>query len=487
MTEPFRFQMYKRIYNQRQEMLRDAERLAAELRIPEELRGKFGLTPSHSSYPGPIAHDVLREMERAGREVKPLSDLVDDLRGSVKDFYGDEYDAVPIASGEAALWVAFDVLMSPSIMGRGDVYRSRYIAPFERHLTHQAGFGRIFPPKYKYVGADRYVTAGELGVEGKRLSNLDTILVPLAGARYEAHGIKYYPTPLLSTVDPDESAKRFAEVAERHASMLAGFASLGYDTPGYGYGAKATNGAPKLQTMVSALARKYDVPYVIDDAWGAPIVGNDLRKAGSTLMLYSGDKVLRGPLSGLIIGKDEAIVPIRRAMGTHSHRSGNPSAYAKAAFSAFDPGREAIAALSYTIKKLASDPGRYTRAVDELHTVVAEEIRGSIFNDYGQDVLVTKTYNNLAVEVNYDRTWSSGKTGIPIFTEEDSFASVLPIESIMTTVGVLPTIAYEGNILISPGHGTIDEDGALIRDRARLGVKALFGAFEIVSRYARKG
>ena len=480
-----RFQLYKRIYAHRQEMVEDAKKLGARLKFPEELRGKFGLTPSHSSYPGPIAKDVLKEMERAGNEGRPLSELVDGLRDVVKDHYGDDYDAVPIASGEAALWIAFETLMAPSFMGRGDAYRSRYIAPFERHLTHQAGFGRLFPPKYKYVGADRYVTAGELGVEGKHLYNLDTVMVPFKGARYEAHGIKYYPTPLLSTVDAGASAESFAEVAERHAPFLSGFASLGYDTPGYGYGEKDTaNGAPKFQTLISKLAARYDVPYVMDDAWGAPIVGNDIRKAGATLMLYSGDKVLRGPLSGLMIGKDEAIVPIRRAIGTHSHRYGNPSAYAKAAFSAFDPGREAIVALSYTLRKLAEDPKRYTQAVDQLHRIVTEEMPESVFHQYGRDVLVTKTYNNLAVEINYDRTWKDGKTGMPIFTEEDSFAGVLPIETIMSTVGVLPTVTYEGNVLISPGHGTIDQRGGLLEDRARLGVKALFGAFEIVSRYA---
>jgi hypothetical protein len=202
-------------------------------------------------------------------------------------------------------------------------------------------------------------------------------------------------------------------------------------------------------------------------------------------MLYSGDKVLRGPLSGLIIGKDEAIVPIRRTLGIHSHRFGNPSAYAKAMFSAFDPGREAIAALGYTLKKLVDDPKSYTKAVDQMEKVVKEEISESIFDDYKRDVLVTKTHNNLAVEVNYDRTWKDGKTGIPIFTEEDSFAGTLPIEAVLNAVGVLPTITYEGNILISPGHGTIDTKGSLIEDRARLGVRALFGAYEIVSRYAK--
>ena len=33
-------------------------------------------------------------------------------------------------------------------------------------------------------------------------------------------------------------------VAERHADQMVGFASLAYDTPGYGYGDKAPDGHP---------------------------------------------------------------------------------------------------------------------------------------------------------------------------------------------------------------------------------------------------
>ncbi|MDA4136592.1 MAG: hypothetical protein OK449_06320 [Thaumarchaeota archaeon] len=479
-----KFQMYKRLYSQRQDMVEDAKKLGAELKFPEALKSKFGMTSAHSSFPGPIAKDVLMEMDKAGDEVRPLSDINDDLRDTVKDFYGDDYDAVPIASGEAALWIAFEALVTPSFLGRGDAYRCRYIAPFERHVSHQSGFGRPFPPKYKYVAADRYSTAGELGVEGKRLFNLDTVLVPFVGARYDAHGIKYYPTPLLSTADAKQTAAKFAQVAARHADSVSAFVSLAYDTPGYGYGEKAANGAPLFQTLVGKLAQEYDVPYIVDDAWGAPILGTDIRKTGASLILYSGDKVIRGPLSGLLIGKDDAIVPIRRAIGTHSHRYGNPSAYAKAMFSAFDPGREAIVAQAYILKKLMREPKQYTGPVDSTYKIVKEELANSSLEPFKKDIIVTKTYNNMSVEVNYDRTWKGDKMGVPIFTEEDSFAGTLPFEYILNTIGILPTITFDGNIMIAPGHGTVDANGALIEDRMRLGVKAIFGAMEIVSKRA---
>jgi hypothetical protein len=102
-----KFQIYKRLYARRQDIIQDAKKLGASIEFPSRLKGKFGLTSAHSSFPGPIAKDVLRVMDRAGDEVRPLSDLNDDLRETVKDYYGDGYDAVPIASGEAALWIAF--------------------------------------------------------------------------------------------------------------------------------------------------------------------------------------------------------------------------------------------------------------------------------------------------------------------------------------------------------------------------------------------
>ena len=159
---------------------------------------------------------------------------------------------------------------------------------------------------------------------------------PVRRRSIPAHGIKSYPSPLLSTTDAEASAKSIAEVAERHGEYLTTFTSLGYDIPGYGYGDRSVDGAPLFQVRMGELTAKYNVPYIVDDAWGAPIIGTDFRKTGASVVLYSCDKGLRGPLSGLMIGKDEAMVPIRRALGIHSHRFGNPSAYAKAMYSAFD-------------------------------------------------------------------------------------------------------------------------------------------------------
>ncbi len=480
-----KFQLYKKLFQSREKILSDAKKLGETLGISENMKGRFGLTGSHSSFPGPIAKSVLNKIVEEQETRRALPELVDELRGIVKDFYGDDYDAAPIASGEAALWTLIDTTMTSPMLGRGSGYRCRYLVPFERHSSHHSGFGRPFPPKYKYVNAERYITAGELGVEGKRLTDLDTVLVPFTGARYDAHGIKYYPSPLLSTTNGIDSAEKIAEVAERHASLVTGFASLGYNTPGYGYGDKNTEGVPEFQSRVGKLAKKYDVPYITDDAWGMPFLGSDPRKTGASAIFYSVDKVMRGPLSSLIIGRDEVMVPVRRALAMHSHRHGNPSAYAKAMYSAFDPGREAIVAQIEILKSIRDDPAMWKALADGTYKIVKEEFDKFSYTRFASDILVTKSYNNLGVEVNYDRTWlHSEEPGIPVFTEEDSFSGTALIESGLSTIGVLPTITYDGNILISPGQGTIDDQGKLIEDRMRLAIRALVGVIEIICRYS---
>ncbi|GAJ24690.1 unnamed protein product, partial [marine sediment metagenome] len=84
----------------------------------------------------------------------------------------------------------------------------------------------------------------------------DSIFVRLVGTKYEVHGIKFNPVPLMTGTDAEKSIERIAEVAERHADTLAGFESIGYDTPGYGYGEKDESGVPKLKKLIGQLADK---------------------------------------------------------------------------------------------------------------------------------------------------------------------------------------------------------------------------------------
>ena len=89
-----------------------------------------------------------------------------------------------------------------------------------------------------------------------------------------------------------------------------------------------------------------------------------------------------------------------------------------------------------------------------------------------------------AVEVNYERTWKDGEFGIPIFGIEGFYAGSDPVFSGMKAMGIFPTITYDANIMISPGLGTTDEEGKVIKENIRYAVKGLVRVLEIVCKYA---
>ncbi|BDG59035.1 aminotransferase class V-fold PLP-dependent enzyme [Caldinitratiruptor microaerophilus] len=479
----YRFQLYKALQASIPAIYAEARKAADEIGIPPEWRGKFGLTGAISGTPAPLRRDILAASEAGAAEVIPLATLVEQIREIVKDVYGDEWDVCPVNTAEAGLWVAFDTLCTPPALGRGDNYRARYIAPLEKHMHHQASYGRPFPAKYKDFLADRGTTAGEMGFYGKRQNNLDTVIVPLEGAQYPNHGIKYWPVPLLTGVDPEASARRIARVAAQHAELLTGFTSLGYDTPGYGYGVKAEDGAPLLQKRIGEIARDYNVPYIVDNAWGLPFVGTDPRKIGCDVMVYSMDKATGAATSGLLIGREDVMVTIRRALGMHGDRYGTLASYGKAAYVTQDPGKEALLTQIQALKVLRDRPEVITDPVDRLYEIVVEELEG-LPTAIRSGILVSKSYNSGAVEVNYEGTWKDGRIGLPIFSIEDMYAGTNIFQSGLAQMGIIPTIAYDANIFISPGLGTTDPDGALREDKARLAVRGLVALMGIVARYA---
>ncbi len=483
MAFKYKYQMYKHLQANTANIYADARKAAEELNIPADIRGKFGMTGGISGCPAPLRDDIMRAGEEAGKKVIPLAGMVDQIRELVKDIYGDEYDAVPTSTCEAGLWVTFDSLFTPPNLGRGDNYRARYIAPLEKHFHHQGGYGRPFPGRYKDIIADRGTTPGELGFYGKRQNNLDTVIVPLAGGKYDVHGIKSHPVPLLTTVDPEQTYEDMKKFAQIHASMFTGITSLGYETPGYGYGAKDKDGCPILQKMYAKLAKEYGVPYVIDNAWGVPGIGHDIRKSGADVIIYSMDKASGAATSGLIIGKEDIMVPIRRAMGVHGDRWGTGSSYGKAAYVTFDPGKEALATQIQALKVLRDQPEVYTKSVDDLYDVVVEEF-AKIHPKLKAGLIINKSYNSRAVEINYEATWANGEMGLPIFSIEDMYSGTNLLQSGMAQMGVIPTIAYDGNIYISPDLSTTDSNGNLLKDVMRYGVKAQILLMEIIAKYA---
>jgi hypothetical protein len=484
MKPKYRFQWYQEIYNNLPKILEEAGKAAKELGL-DKLKNKIGLYPGSSSCPGSLPKYVLDAIIKANQiPVLPMREVEDELREVIKDIYGDEYDAAVTNTCEAALRVCFETLFAPPTMRKGDAYRARYIAPYEEDFEFMAAYGRPFPPKYKNLFIDRSCSAGELGVEAKCLPNLDSIFVRLVGTKYEVHGIKFNPVPLMTGTDAEKSIERIAEVAERHADTLAGFESIGYDTPGYGYGEKDESGVPKLKKLIGQLADKYDVPYLVDSASCLPVIGLSPKDIGADIMVWSMDKAARAPISGLIVGKEEIMVPVRKSLGLGGQRHGEVSSYSKALFSLCDPGRDSVVGLTAVLKTLRDDPDKIKRPIDKYHDIITEEfsaLRPSRFRD---KLIVTKSYTMGGIELNYERTWKNGEFGIPIFTSEDLFIKAHPIASALEEMGIYPALIYSGNIFLGPGLGTLDENAELNEEFASLGVRSLVRAVEIVCKYA---
>jgi hypothetical protein len=446
---------------------------------------RVGLSTAYSSCPGPLARYVWEALSEARKDgVRPVATLDEELRDLVKDAYGDDFDGVSVNSCESALRVSFDVLVAPPIMARGASYRSKFIAPYGHDDEYMAGYGRPFPPKYKNLWVDRSVSAGEAGVEAKALTNLDVILVKLAGAKYEVHGINANTCPLLVDVDPERSALKIRDTVRSHAETLSGFTTIGQDTPGYGFGAKNDRRVPELQKSIGRFSEEYDVPYILDAALGVPVIGTHPRDVNATVMAFSMDKAVHAITSGLIVGREEEMAQIRKALGRHGERTGVPSSHGKAAYSFADPGREAMFGQIAVLKTILSKPKTITDPVDTMYKIALEEFSLLEPSWLRDGLLITKSYHCGSVEIDYERTWKDDSFGIPIFSIEDSFTDTNLIMSSLSELGVLPPSIYDGMILMTPGFNDVDEEGNLKEEGLRLSIKALVSTIEIVCRHA---
>ena len=482
----YRLDLYDYLATKRDDILIEAERIGKELAIPNEIKGRFGTSGANSAFPGSVRFEVIRAIEDRMQQVVPLRHLGDEIRRLVKSYYGDEYDAAVTNTCEAALGTVFDALLTPPLLGRGESYRARCVGLIERHAEHHLSYGRPFPPVHKDKFADRGSTAGELGIVGRSAINTDIVMVPMAGATYQLHGIKFYPSPLLLHTDATATAAAVRRAAATHAGDLCGVLSLGYDTPGYGYREHTPQGAPALLRHLGDVAADYGVPYVCDNAWGMPFIGTDLRLTGADVMLFSMDKVAGAPTSGLIIGREEPMVNVRRALGVQGERFGAPSAHGKASHVGADPGKMAMAGMLAAMRVLREQPHVVTGPIDATYALVLEEYDRAR-DAVGAGVTITKSYNLGGVEINYEGTWSEDAMGIPIFTNEDRVAGSHLFILCANKMGVLVGVAEDANILITPGLGTVDGSGALIEDRMRLALRAVFATLALLRRWTARG
>ena len=85
-------------------------------------------------------------------------EIADKMRLLVKDVYGDGYDVCVTNTAEASLRVAFETLVAPPTMRKGDQYRTRSLQIYGEDAEWGGGYGRAFPPKYRHFAMDRTVS-----------------------------------------------------------------------------------------------------------------------------------------------------------------------------------------------------------------------------------------------------------------------------------------------------------------------------------------
>jgi len=98
--------------------------------------------------------------------------------------------------------------------------------------------------------------------------------------------------------------------------------------------------------------------------------------------------------------------------------------------------------------------------------------------------VIYKSVNCQSVELNYYDSWANGAWGLPVFSIEDMYAGSHLLQNAMSQMGMIPTIAYDANIMISNGVGNLDEEGRLLERPTRLAVRGMFKIMEILGRYA---
>ncbi|MBC7782180.1 MAG: hypothetical protein H7125_18955 [Proteobacteria bacterium] len=478
--EPFRHQIYEALGRERGAFLEYVAREAAADALPAELRGSVALSGSQSVRPAYLLPAVIERMVDGARSAAPLTTYLDEIRVLVKQHYGDDYDGVPVCTCEAALWLCLEAFATPPSAGRGAGYRSAYLALHEAYSEHFVSYGRPFPPKYKDLFGERLTTSGEMGIVGHRLPDLDVVIVPMAGARYEQHGIKQFIVPLLTGVDAAATIAAVGRRAATFAERLSAVVSLGYDTPGYGYGSKADGVHADLMTGLGRVAADHDVPYIVDNARAVPFLGVHPRGIGADLMLFSMDKVAGAPTSGLIVGRAEYVLQLQRALGWHSDRVGSgASTYGKGAYSPFDPGRESLVGQAAALRWVSEHPQVIRGVVDELYELLQDAVQ-PLRARYPDGIRIAKSYNGFGVELNYVDTWRDGRIGIPIFNNEDKGVGSNLVIAGLAALGWQPPSAEDGNLFITTGRGLVDAHGRLFAERARRALRALVRVLEIL-------
>jgi hypothetical protein len=119
--------------------------------------------------------------------------------------------------------------------------------------------------------------------------------------------------------------------------------------------------------------------------------------------------------------------------------------------------------------------------VERLHGIAVEAF-AALSERYPSAILIENTADTGGIEINYTRTWNADGLGIPLFTNEDAVAGTNLIAAGLAQLGILPPGGEDGNLIVTPERGLLDEDGVLIEERARVVLSALALVLDILSR-----
>jgi hypothetical protein len=143
-----------------------------------------------------------------------------------------------------------------------------------------------------------------------------------------------------------------------------------------------------------------------------------------------------------------------------------------------------LASIVAYLRVLQEKPELVKRPIDQYHEIIKNELRQFQYKELLPGITLTKSYAFGGTELNYERTWNDRDFGIPISTIEDFFSDTNLIPIANEAMGVGAATVYAGNMFLTPGLGTLDEQGNLIESNAVGAAKALVRSMEIVCEVA---
>jgi hypothetical protein len=457
--EKYKFRMYENLAKAARTILDKARAAAA---------GENSRAPARSPHeaPGP---EPPRQLEG---DPKDATDIVNRIRELVKDVYGDSYDACPTSSTGAGLALCRAVAIPDSTMPEheGTVRGHRMaVIPRQKPSEFLSEF-HLLPPKYGLL-------PGFCAYGNKAGScTLTAALVPLVGASYSYHGIVQAPVAMLANAQAGPSLDAIAATAEACLPYLSAIIALGTGVPGCGFVPANDDGLPELHAGLGEMACEYDVPFLMDESPGIPILGPDPKKAMASAAVF-GPFGPGGP--GLVIGAEELVVPMLQLLGAKGPLTGNPTSVRHSASHIF-PSPQVMSDMLEFLTEIRRNPERFGRVVDRIYDIATSEF-AHLSDDFKRSLRFKKCGATLSVEINYEDTWNDG-VGFPVFTAQDAAAGTHLLREGLREMGVTSISVVDAGIVVGVPRRTLAQamDPLVELEQLRKDVRNLVTLLKII-------